>query len=312
MKDLKLIDSHQHVFWHGRDDVGLIADMDAHNIEKAWLLTWDEPGADTNNINMAVMDPRFKQLGSRETMAPLHNVIEISRRYPERFIPGYCPNPLDPQAVSKLAAAVDILGVRVCGEWKFSLHIDDPRCIELFRFAGTRGLPVVLHLDVPYLPPKGGKFVGEGMWKGGSVDNLVRTLEACPTTNFIGHAPGFWREMSGEADTYPVAYLKAPLAPGGRLPNIFEAHENLYADLSAGSALRALRAAEDEARAFITRFEDRLLFGRDYYGTELFDFLSGLDLPETTWQKIGRGNAEKLLAHTKGTNTAAIRPLIGE
>ena len=52
MPDFKLIDSHQHVFWHGRDDVGLVADMDAHNIEQAWLLTWDEPGADTNNVHM--------------------------------------------------------------------------------------------------------------------------------------------------------------------------------------------------------------------------------------------------------------------
>lgn len=42
MSDLLLIDSHQHVFWHGRDDVGLVADLDAHGIEKAWLLTWDD------------------------------------------------------------------------------------------------------------------------------------------------------------------------------------------------------------------------------------------------------------------------------
>lgn len=310
MPDFKLIDSHQHVFWHGRDDAGLVADLDAHNIEKAWLLTWDEPAADTNNIIMGVLDPRYKLLGSRETMIPLHTLIDVCRRYPDRFIAGYCPNPLDPQAVGKLAAAVDILGVRICGEWKFTLHIDDPRCIEIFRFAGTRNLPVVLHLDVAYLPPQGGTYVGEGMWKGGSIDNLIRVLEACPDTNFIGHAPGFWREMSGEADTYPEAYLTPPLAAGGRLPDVFDAHSNLYADLSAGSALRALLADKDNARAFILRFEDRLLFGRDYYGSELFDFLTSLDLPESTWRKIGRDNAEKLLENTKPINSAPIRPLI--
>jgi len=27
-----MIDFHQHVFWHGRDDLGLIANMDEHGI----------------------------------------------------------------------------------------------------------------------------------------------------------------------------------------------------------------------------------------------------------------------------------------
>ena len=37
-----LIDSHQHVFWHYRNDADLVADMDAHGIDLAWLLTWEE------------------------------------------------------------------------------------------------------------------------------------------------------------------------------------------------------------------------------------------------------------------------------
>ena len=38
-----LIDSHQHVFWHGRDDAGLVADLDEFGIDFAWLLSWDMP-----------------------------------------------------------------------------------------------------------------------------------------------------------------------------------------------------------------------------------------------------------------------------
>ena len=30
-----IIDAHQHVFWHGRDDAGLISDMDEQGIDKA-------------------------------------------------------------------------------------------------------------------------------------------------------------------------------------------------------------------------------------------------------------------------------------
>jgi hypothetical protein len=34
-----IIDSHQHVFWHNRNDADLIADMDAHGFDVAWLLS---------------------------------------------------------------------------------------------------------------------------------------------------------------------------------------------------------------------------------------------------------------------------------
>ena len=295
---LLLIDSHQHVFWHGRDDDGLIADLDEHGIEKAWLLTWDDTIENAADVPIRLLDPRFKTMGSNESLIPLHTVIETCRRYPDRFIPGYCPNPLDPHAVSKLKAAIDIHRIRICGEWKFSMLFDDPRCIELFRTAGEKKLPVVLHIDVPYLPPAGGRYVGHGYWRGGTIDNLIRALRACPETNFIGHAPGFWRELSGEADTYGNTYLKPPLAAGGRLPDVLEEHPNLYADLSAGSALRALMTDRDIARRFILRFEDRLLFGRDYYGNELISFLKSLQLPNQTWKKIGRMNAERLLSGT--------------
>lgn len=36
-----IVDSHQHVFWHNRNDADLVADMDAHGIDVAWLLTWE-------------------------------------------------------------------------------------------------------------------------------------------------------------------------------------------------------------------------------------------------------------------------------
>lgn len=289
-----LIDSHQHVFWHGRDDAGLIADMDAHGIRKAWLLTWEESIAGLGGRWAAMLDPRHKRYDSGVAL-PLEAVIEAVRRYPDRFIAGYCPDPLDPNACGKLEAAAKIFDVKVCGEWKFCLPFDDPRCLELFRTAGRLGLPVVLHLDVPYLPPRGGKYVGNGLWKGGTIDNLERALIACPDTNFIGHAPGFWREMAGDADEIATAYLEPPLKPGGRLPGMFDRYPNLYADLSAGSALRAMQADPAVARDLLLRHPDRFLFGRDYYGSDLIDFLKTLDLPSDVWRKIGIENAQRLI-----------------
>ena len=47
-KPSRIIDTHQHVFWHGRDDKGLVADLDDHGIEYAWLLSWEIPPFETD------------------------------------------------------------------------------------------------------------------------------------------------------------------------------------------------------------------------------------------------------------------------
>src|SRR5207249_7185093 len=123
----------------------------------------------------------------------------------------------------------------------FRLPFDDPRCLELFHRAGRLGCPVVLHLDVPYLPDaQTGEAVYQRNWYGGTVANLERALQACPETVFIGHAPGFWREISGDADIEPSQYPTGPVTPAGRLSRLFDEYPNLHADLSARSGRPAL------------------------------------------------------------------------
>src|SRR5262249_10549858 len=92
------------------------------------------------------------------------------------------------------------------------------------------------------------------------------------------------------------AYPDGPIREGGRLYPLFENCRNLYADLSAGSALGALKRDPEHARAFLCRFADRLLFGRDYYGDELLQFLKTLELPADVQERIFRENACELLS----------------
>ncbi|MBM3460231.1 MAG: hypothetical protein FJX77_17055, partial [Armatimonadetes bacterium] len=54
----RIVDSHQHVFWHGRDDAGLVADLDEHGIEYAWLLSWEIPPTEDNPSYHAVLNPK--------------------------------------------------------------------------------------------------------------------------------------------------------------------------------------------------------------------------------------------------------------
>jgi predicted TIM-barrel fold metal-dependent hydrolase len=293
-----IIDTHQHVFWHGRNDADLVADMDAHGIQQAWLLSWEVAPDEDERVYHGVLNPLHVRADGTHAGIPLSDLLLTRDRYPDRFVVGYCPHPLLPEAPRLFEAAYQIHRARVCGEWKFRVLFDDPRCLELYRKAGELGCPVVLHLDVPYLPdPETGRPVYQRSWYGGTVANLERALASCPETIFIGHAPGFWREISGDADTDPKTYPAGPIQEGGRLYPLLENHSNLYADLSAGSALGALKRDPAHARAFLCRFAERLLFGRDYYGGDLMQFLQTLELPRGVQERIFRENAQRLLAH---------------
>jgi len=290
------IDTHQHVFWHGRDDAGLVADLDEHQIDRAWLLTWNiAPEEDLQHYH-GVLNPCHLRADGTHAGIPLSDLIVARDRYPGRFVLGYCPHPLAGDAPALFEAAHHMYGVRVCGEWKFRMPFDDPRCLNLFHKAGALNCPVVLHLDVPYLSDeKTGKPVYQPNWYGGTVDNLERALVACPDTLFIGHAPGFWRYISGDAEQDSQMYPNGSVAPGGRVSELLDRYPNLYADLSAGSGLGSLRRDPEHAKRFVCDYADRLLFARDYYGGDLAEFLDGLDLPEEVRHKIECANALKLV-----------------
>lgn len=290
----QIIDSHQHVFWWNRDDAGLVADMDEQGIDLAWLLTWEIPPFEDAQNYHPVLNPLNLRADGTHAGIVLRDLLITRERYPDRFLVGYCPHPTLGNAPKLLEAAVKMHDVKICGEWKFRIPFDDPRSLELFYVAGELKLPVVLHLDVPYLL-KDGKRTYQPSWYGGTVENLERALQACPDTVFIGHAPGFWREISGDAASDPEGYPQGPVVPDGKLFRLFDEYPNLYADLSAGSGRFALQRDSQHAKQFLTRYADRLLFARDYYGGELHEFLQTLELDEKTTAKIYLRNAQKLI-----------------
>jgi hypothetical protein len=72
-------------------------------------------------------------------------------------------------------------------------------------------------------------------------------------------------------------------------------YPNLWADLSAGSGLNAISRDPAFGRAFLLEFQDKLLFGRDYFDTRLMDFLVAQELPRAAFDKIAHQNAQRLL-----------------
>ena len=82
-----IIDTHNHVRWHGYPAERIIKNMDENGIAKTWLLSWEAP---MNEIDMAFYAKKF--FPGRVGM-PFTDVIEAASRFPERLIPGYCPDP---------------------------------------------------------------------------------------------------------------------------------------------------------------------------------------------------------------------------
>jgi len=291
----RIIDVHQHVFWGGRDDAALVADMDACGIDKAVLLNWDMTSLELTDAYVSAFNPAGAAPGVRHSGLPLSDLVRAARRYPERFVAGYCPHPLDPHAIERLEAAIGMYDVRICGEWKASVHLDDPRCLNLFRFCGEKGLPVLFHLALPYRPDEQGEIIFCTEWYGGTMDNVQNALEGCPETVFIAHGPGFWRHISADAAEAGGGYPGGPVIEGGRVSGLLDACDNLHAELSANSALNALSRDPAFGKAFLLQYHQRLLFGRDTCGTDLHEWLGAQDLPPDAAENIYHRNAEKLL-----------------
>ena len=283
----RIIDIHCHPRWLGHNGARMIENMDAAGIERAWLLSWEAPPGE--------ISPNYhRSVNPAEAGIAFRDVIEVAERYPDRFIPGTTTDPRDPYAHEKLKAAVDIHGVRVFGEFKLRMRYDDPDALRLFHYAGELGLPVIFHLDVTF--PRHGIPAERTWWYGGGLEAMEPALKLCPNTRFLGHAPGFWREISGDADSEPEVYPRGkPIVGRGLILDYLDRYPNLYCDLSAGSAHTALSRDLDFTRSFLIDYQDRVLFGRDAFDNKLYDLLTGLDLPDDALARILSGNALELV-----------------
>ena len=282
-----LIDAHNHPNWHGFNAKKILENMDEQGIDQMWLFSWEVPKDEYSPSYHRVLPP----IGSG---IPLADILEVGRQAPDRFVLGYMPHPKRPDAIDRLKAAVEIHGIRLASELKVRLLFDDPDAIRLYHFCGEQKLPITIHLDYP-IDHGGSSYPRPNWWYGGSLDAFERALAECPETAFIGHAPGFWAHISGDDLATREVYPAGKVLPGGRVPEILRQYPNLYADLSAGSALNALARDRAFSAAFLVEFQDKLLFGRDYFDTRLMDFLLEMDLPAAVFEKIAWRNAQGLL-----------------
>lgn len=284
---MKIIDAHNHPDWHGHDLPRFLENMARYHIEQTWLYSWECPPDEYDPV-----DYNRVSLLRDGYPIPFTNCLRYKQAAPDKFVLCYAPDPRRPDAIDQLQAAIDVYGVQVYGELKLRLMYDDLDALRMYRFCGAKGLPVTVHIDYEF--ETGRKYPRPNWWYGGGIEPFERAVRACPETNFIGHAPGFWAHISGDDQYNKALYPKGKVLSGGKVPEMFRTYPNLYADLSAGSALTALTRDPEFAKEFLVEFQDRLLYGRDYFDNRLQEFLNGLGLPQAVLEKIYAGNALRL------------------
>jgi len=284
---MRIIDAHNHPDWHGYNLEKFLANMAQHGIEKTWLFSWECPldEFDPAYNNVFLIDPQGFPIPSSRCLA-------YKQAAPDKFVLGYAPDPRRPDAIDQLEAAIAIHGVQLYGELKLRMMYDNLDALRMYRFCGAKKLPVTVHIDYEF--DIGRKYPRPNWWYGGGIQPFERAVRTCPETIFIGHAPGFWAHISGDGQHDKTLYPTGPIVPGGELTRMFRAYPNLYADLSAGSAYTALTRDRAFTVDFLLEFQDRLLFGRDYFDSRMQDFLNSLSLPEAALTKIYAENASRL------------------
>lgn len=283
-----IIDCHNHPDWHGHNLDKFLANMAENNIDSTWLLSWECPNDEFDSGGYLHALPP-----GPEGAIPFTRCLSYAERAPGKFVLGYAPDPRRPGAIGRLRAGVEIYGVKVCGELKLRMMYDNPDALAMYRYCGENGLPVTVHID--YELGGGRACPRPNWWYGGGIEAFERAIAACPDTNFLGHAPGFWSHISGDDQYDKVAYPSGPVVPGGKLIEMLRRYPNLYCDLSAGSGRKAMERDPEHAKQFLLEFKDRVLFGRDYFDSAHQEFLNSLGLPQHVLDLIYSGNALRLV-----------------
>src|SRR5262245_2384243 len=146
-------------------------------------------------------------------------------------------------------------GTRGFGELKSQVAVDSSEMRRIYDLAAELRLPVLLHFQEFSDPASEGTF-------NTGIERLPAVLKAHSRTVFIGHANSFWANISAEVPR-EVAYPAGRIRAGGLTDRMLGEFPNLYGDLSATSGLNALSRDSDFTASFLSRHQDKLMFGSD-------------------------------------------------
>jgi len=284
--------------------------------------------ADMDRIGMVTMVNLSGSSGAELTQG----LANMKGRYPKRFVafanvdfrridePNFGQNAARQleQDVKNGAAGLKIfkdLGMFVVDKSGQRVHTDDPRLDPIWDKAGELGIPVLIHTGEPV-----------AFWS--PVDKYnERWLELQQFPNRRRTDPkfaSFEQTMSEQWNMFrkhpKTTFIAAHLAwlgnDLGRLGKLLDELPNVYTEI--GAVLHELGRQPRTARAFLVKYQDRVLMGKDIWNAdeyatyfrvletedEYFDYyrkrhafwkMYGLGLPDEVLKKIYYKNALKII-----------------
>ena len=241
----------------------------------------------------------------------LDQVKALQAAAPGRFTWFNSQDVTRPDAEQVLTQAVKN-GAQGFGEMKFHVAADGPELRRMYALAADLQVPILIHFqEVDHSP-------NEGTWSTGFAKTFESVLKAYPRTTFIGHADAFWANVSEDYHN-DAAYPTGPIRRGGVTDRLLGDYPNLFGDMSAVSGNNAMARDPAFTADFLTRHQDKLLFGSDCscsdghgagYDNPAAPRMAGKCVARETlgllkrstspviFQKIVWGNAHKLLRMT--------------
>ena len=236
-----IIDIHQHVGYTGRPDEVLLAHQRAIGATTTILLPAGR-AVQRASTHDGVANGLEAQASGNDAC------YRFASAHKAAFLTAANEVPDLPDAVQEIERYLK-LGAVLIGEQKFGVECDSPEMRRIYEVARANGVPVLMHWQF--------KRFNFGF------ERFYKVLERYPTVNFIGHAQTWWANIDKQHLDQTVLYPKGAVTPGGPTDRYLSDYANIYGDLSAGSGQNALTRDEAFARDFLTRHQDKLLFGSD-------------------------------------------------
>jgi predicted TIM-barrel fold metal-dependent hydrolase len=236
-----IIDIHQHTNYHGRTDDQLLAHQKAMGVTTTILLPAGRP-LQSASTHDGVSN------GLQAMVTGNEKAYMFCRLHPKEFLFAANEVPDLPDAAKEIERYLK-LGARLIGELKFGVDCDSPEMKKIYELADAYNVPVLMHWQ-------------HEMYNYG-FDRFHKMLEKYPKVNFIGHAQTWWANIDKNHNDQKVLYPKTKVTAGGLTDRYLSDYPNMYGDLSAGSGLNSLMRDEEQARKFLDRHQDKLLYGSD-------------------------------------------------
>jgi predicted TIM-barrel fold metal-dependent hydrolase len=278
-----IVDIHQHVAYTGRPDDVLLAHQRAIGATTTILLPAGRP-VKAPSTHGGVANGLEAQAHGNDAC------YRFASAHPKTYLFGANEVPDVPSAVREIERYLK-LGAVLIGEQKFGVDCDSPVMQRIYEVAQAHGVPVLMHWQF-------NRF-------NYGFERFHKMLEKYPRVNFIGHAQTWWANVDKHHTDQTVLYPKGLVASGGLTDRYLTDYANVYGDLSAGSGQNALTRDEAFARDFLTRHQDKLLFGSDCndhegggpkcIGGQTIAIIRRLASSREIERKLLYGNAKKLL-----------------